>query len=511
MIRCKQIKQHPLVQPLCVVLSCFLQPTKFAQGEPGNPYGGFSPARLKAMWKLAFMLFLISYLVAIPIRLILTALMPGAYSSPNILSLPLPAFLLSPSLAWLAFLLDIAWPIMIIVCACIFLGAWFGRSFGITLALGGGIWIGVAIHTNAEAHGYLVILSTIVAIFGLISGITLASSRDIKSENRASAAVGHLVGIVLGTPLGIFAGLLGGYLGGFLTYTTMQNGLHWSPDLIKIVDVGGIVGAIISFLVAGFLALAVEAILRASIKTRVGMQTRVGVQRGLSTGWAFCLRGATIVGSTISLFISYQKVQVAQAIHNSFTSILLPNLPAALAAALAFMVGYYRLPLYPFSSISSMIACWASRRKPPKVFKYLHRSAIYWDECVFPRLPGLREMLYIAVTQNSRRALDEMQFVVKERPTQAWQVHQAMLEWLLRELETYEGLDQMQKVSDLLEPFLHPDSNYLNPTWVAPLIHLSNASLEVQRYLVFFERASRIEALRQMIEHLKRVQIDVAF
>src|SRR5581483_3968953 len=238
--------------------------------------------------------------------------------------------------------------------------------------LGGGIWAGVVIHTNIEANGYLVILSTIVAIFGLISGITLASARDIKSENRASAAVGHLGGIVLGTPLGIFAGLLGGYLGGFLTYTTMQNGLHWNPDLIKIVDVGGIVGAIICFLVAGFLALAVEAIIRASIKTRTDVQPSVGVQRGLSTGWAFCLTGSTIVGSTISLFISYQKVHVAQAIHNSLTAILLPNLPAALAAALVFMAGNYRLQLYPFSSLSSMMACWASRRNPPKVFKYLH-------------------------------------------------------------------------------------------------------------------------------------------
>src|SRR5581483_9805926 len=438
MIRYRQIKRHPFVQPLCIVLSCFFQPTKFAREEPGNPSERPFRERLPTLWKLAFMLFLISYLIAIPIRLILRDLIPGAYSSPNILSLPLPAFLLSPSLTWLAFLLDIAWPIMIVVCACIFFGAWFGRAFGITLALGGGIWAGVVIHTNIEANGYLVILSTIVAIFGLIIGITLASARDIKSENRASAAIGHLVGIVLGTPLGIFAGLLGGYLGGFLTYATLQNGLHWSPDLIKIVYVGNVVGASTGFLVAGFLALAVEAIIRASIKTKVGMQTRIGVQRGLSTGWAFCLEGGTIVGGSISLFISYQQVQGTQAIHNSLTAVLLPNLPAALAAALAFMAGNYRLPLYPFSRLSSMIACWGSRRNPPKVFKYLHRSAIYWDECVFLRLPGLQETRYIAVTQNSKIALKEIQFVVKERPTQAGQVHEAMLELILRELETYE-------------------------------------------------------------------------
>src|SRR5579885_903253 len=117
------------------------------------------------MWKLAPMLFLLAYLFSIPIRLILRDLVPGA-------------FLLDPSLAPPVLLLDIAWPIIIIVCACTLLGAWRGRAFGITLALGAGIWAGVAIHTNIEAAGYPAILSTILAIFGLISGITLASARD---------------------------------------------------------------------------------------------------------------------------------------------------------------------------------------------------------------------------------------------------------------------------------------------------------------------------------------------
>ncbi|HLG60471.1 MAG TPA: hypothetical protein VKY19_00955 [Ktedonosporobacter sp.] len=498
MMRYRQIKRHPFVQPLCIVSSCFLQPTKFAREEPGNPSERPFRERLQAMWKLAFMLFLISYFLAIPIRLILRAFIPGAFP-------------LDPSLAPPVLLLDIAWPIIIIACTCTLLGARYGRAFGITLALGGGIWAGVAIHTNIEAHGYLAILSTTLAMFGLISGITLASARDIKSENRASAAVGHLVGIVLGTPLGIFAGLLGGYLGGFLTYTTMRNGLHWSPDLIKIVDAGNIVGAITGFLTAGFLALAVDAAIQANIKARADRQTRVGVQRGLSTGWAFCLTGSVVVGGTISFYISYQTIPGTQVIQNSLTYIVLPNLPAALAAALVFMAGNYRLQLYPFSSLSSMIACWASRRNPPKVFKYLHRSALYWDECVFLRLPGLQEMLYIAVTQNPKIAWKEIQFVVKERPTQAGQVHQAMLELILRELETYEELDQMQKVATLLEPLLQPEAGYVNPAWVAPLIELSNASLEVQCYLIFFERASRIEALRRMIDHLKRVQPDTAF
>jgi len=442
------------------------------------------------------MLFLLSYLIAIPIRFILRAFIPGAFS-------------LDPSLAPPVLLLDIAWPIVIVVCTCTFLGAKFGRAFGIALALGGGIWAGVVIHTNAA--DYPVILSTTLAIFGLCCGMTLASAKDIKSKNRFPAVIGHLVGIVVGTPLGIFAGLQGGYIGGYLTYTTMQNDLHWTPDLTKIVGVGNVVGAITGFLVARFLGLAVEAAIQASIKTKVSEHTKVGVQRGLSTGRAFCLIGGTVVGGTISLYISYQKVLGIQTIQNSLTYIILPNLPAGLAAALAFMAGYYRLQLYPFSSLSSMIACWASRRNPPKVFEYLRWSAIYWDECVFLPLPGLQEMLYIAVTQNPRRALKEIQFVVEKRPTQAGQVHQAMLEWLLRELETYEGLDQMQKVAGLLEPFLHSDANYLNPAWVALFIHLSNASLQVRRYLVFFERANRIEALEQTIKHLKRVQLDVAF
>src|SRR5579885_2059245 len=328
MMRCRQIRRYPLVQPLCVILSSFLQPTKAAQGEPGNPYGGFSRARLKAMWKLAPMLFLLAYLFAIPIRLILRDLVPGAFP-------------LDPSLAPPILLLDIAWPIISVVCVCTLLGARYGRAFGITLALGAGIWAGVAIHTEAEAAGYLVILSTILAIFGLISGITLASARDIRSKDRFPAAVGHLIGIVVGTPLGIFGGLLGGYAGGFLTYTTLQNGLHWSPDLIKIVAVGNIVGAITSFLTAGFLALAVDAAIQANIKATASEQIRVGVKRGLSTGWAFCLTGSVVVGGTISLYISYQTLPGTQTIQNSLTAIVLPNLPAGLVAALVFIAGYY--------------------------------------------------------------------------------------------------------------------------------------------------------------------------
>lgn len=51
--------------------------------------------------------------------------------------------------------------------------------------------------------------------------------------------------------------------------------------------------------------------------------------------------------------------------------------------ALCYLIGYYRLPLYPFSAFSSLKASLASREKPAEVFRYLHRCSLYWDERVY--------------------------------------------------------------------------------------------------------------------------------
>lgn len=191
---------------------------------------------------------------------------------------------------------------------------------------------------------------------------------------------------------------------------------------------------------------------------------------------------------------------------NGLNAFILPNLSIVLVFFIAYMLGYYRLPLYPVSGWSSLRVYRASRKNPPLVFSYLHRSSLYWDGCVFLPLPGLKRSLYMAIDQDAHKTLAEIAFIVAERPTQMTNARSAMLEIVLRDLEECDTLRHIAQASDRLAEILQREDGLIDPRWVTPFSRLNDTSREATRYGLPMDRQSKRNALDEMILNLKRVR-----
>src|SRR5205823_11773082 len=91
-------------------------------------------------------------------------------------------------------------------------------------------------------------------------------------------------------------------------------------------------------------------------------------------------------------------------IPDGFMLSLMDNITTGIVGGVTFLAGYllgsYRLPLYPVSSSSSLRSYLASRKYPLQVFLQLHKSSLYWDERVFLPLPYLKQTLLLAADQS---------------------------------------------------------------------------------------------------------------
>ena len=185
------------------------------------------------------------------------------------------------------------------------------------------------------------------------------------------------------------------------------------------------------------------------------------------------------------------------------------------AVAIAFLVsytfGYYRLPLYPVSGLSSLRAYFASRKNPLQVFFHLHHSSLYWDERVFLPLPGLKDMLLLAAGQDIKQALEEIAFIVAERHQQIGVAQAASLEIAIHDLETCESIRDIARASQRLAEILPQEAALIDPRWVTPFARLNDASRDASRYIGPLGWKARRNALEDMIVNLEKVYPDTAF
>jgi len=177
----------------------------------------------------------------------------------------------------------------------------------------------------------------------------------------------------------------------------------------------------------------------------------------------------------------------------------------------SYMVGYYRLPLYPVSGISGLKAFFDSKKDPTRVFFYLHHSSLYWDECVFVPLPRLKDTLLLAAGQDIRLALDEVAFIVTERHQQIGAAQAASLEIVLHDLEMCESIRDIARASQRLSEILPQEAAVLDPRWVTPFARLNDASRDAARYCGPLGWNARHKALEDMLVNLERVYPNAVF
>jgi predicted transcriptional regulator len=300
-----------------------------------------------------------------------------------------------------------------------------------------------------------IVVGIVVGIaFGIGGGIAFGIGVGIGRGIVGGIGEGIVVGIGVGIGVGIVAGIAFGIVGGI--------GL----DIVVGIVVGiafGIVGGIgldiVRGIVGGILVGIVGGIL-------------VGIVGGIVGGIAGGIAGGMVGG--ISLIIGY-------------------------------MLGYFRLPLYLISGPSGLKNYVASHNNPQQVFTNLHHSSLYWDEKVYLPLPFLKHTLLIAVDEDIEKTLEEIAFIVAERPQQMRAAREAVSEIVVRHLETCNSLTKIAEATERLAEILPSESKLVDPRWVTPLARLRDAIQDATRYCSPVGRQARHQALEDMKSHLHRV------
>jgi hypothetical protein len=124
--------------------------------------------------------------------------------------------------------------------------------------------------------------------------------------------------------------------------------------------------------------------------------TAIGFSRGIAIAAVLGLVGGTgrglkwgIKGGIMGSLVGGLGWAIAWSLGRGTPAGALSGLLVAAMFLASYLVGYYRLLLYPVSGVSAFRTYRRSKKNPLRVFAYPHSSSLYWDECVFLPLPHL--------------------------------------------------------------------------------------------------------------------------
>jgi uncharacterized protein len=244
----------------------------------------------------------------------------------------------------------------------------------------------------------------------------------------------------------------------------------------------------------------------------------MGLAKGVAVAVVLGLVGGTgrgqrwgIMGGIIGSFVGGLAWAIASSLARGTIKGAIGGVLVAVAFLASYLLGYYRLLLYPVSGPSAFWAYRASRKNPLRVFAHLHSSSIYWDECVFLPLPHLRRILLIAVEQDVQLALKETAFIIDERPQQRHAALRTWLEVVLHDMEMRESIRDIARTVQRLGEVLPQELTLVNPRWVTPIARLADASREAARYCGPLSWQARRNAIEAMLAHLERIYPNTAF
>ncbi len=244
----------------------------------------------------------------------------------------------------------------------------------------------------------------------------------------------------------------------------------------------------------------------------------LGIIEGIAVALALgviagTIRGATwgMIGGILGALVGGIAWGGAWRITEGTTGVIGGSFAVAIVFLVSYTFGYYRLLLYPVSGLSGLLAYFTSRKNPLQVFFHLHHSSLYWDERVFLPLPGLKDMLLLAAGQDSKLALEEIAFIVAERPQQIGAAQAAALEITIHDLEQCESIRDIARASERLDEILPQEGPLMDSRWVTPFARLNDASRDAARYRGPLGWKARHNALEDMIANLEKVYPDAAF
>jgi uncharacterized protein len=379
-----------------------------------------------------------------------------------LLRLIIPMFLVSYPLALVGQTVLIPFHLVTPDTYGILLNATVGVIFGIILGIATSIILGIV---GSIPGGIILGIS-----FGIIDGIALAIALTIT--NRSS----HVITVVIASSiaLSIAGGITGGIVGGF-----------------TIAIVVGITGGI----VGGF-TIAIALAITGGSHSAINRGIVSGIAIGFAVGFAVANEGGFPVGMVDG---------IAGIIVAGYALGISSGFPIGIAIGFAYLLGYYRLPLYLASGPSACRAYLASRRNPTRVIDYLHRSSLYWDERVYLPLPFLKRTLFIMNHEAPEKILKEIAFILTERHQQLRVAQALALEIAMRDLESRKNLEQIAGASQHLAELLPPETNLSDPRWSTTIARLSNCSRDAMQAISPIGLQTRRQALDSMQSYLQNI------
>jgi uncharacterized protein len=479
--KARSIRRLFVLEPYLWLQCCFFQPVRFKHDFEMRSLS----QRLFMMLRLTPLLFLSSYTPALIIRIIIYLVRPDLYSSYAIYRF-VP---LSPAIGW--FLFDATWAAALSCLIAAVFGGLFSVRLGISLALALSLANGIIVNTVDDTF-----VGVIFGIaFGLALGITFNSAHALKEGGLEDVTIASALGILAGLVIGFLTGTIGGYWAGFALGTvdpTLQNELFFDGSIAGL-GVGGIMGC----LLAAFLG----RIVKGRIK---------GKDQAVSAGIKVSIAVAGAFGLAIGIPVGDRGVN-----YDTFTNGLLTGAIEVLIVGVGFfffyLISYYRLPLYPISAYSAIRAYLASKRQPQHTLYCLRHCSLHWDECVFLPLPYLKSMLLLASGGSLDGTLQEIDFIVRERPQQDWAAQAAAYELALRDLEKRTILYDIGQAHQQLALLLPAEVRSLNASAATVFHYLDDSSQEAASYYAQIDKRDRQEALERMMSSLQKIHVQTAF
>lgn len=244
-----------------------------------------------------------------------------------------------------------------------------------------------------------------------------------------------------------------------------------------------------------------------TIAISLGLVTGNG--RGFQWGILPGLVGGILCGLSWTLLSLFSEVTATGTIDSSLDIRICISLAFVFTGS--YIIGYYRIPLYPVGSLLWVRASLAGKKNPAGIFGYLHKSPLYWDECIFLPLPNLRQTLLVAAGQDIQQTLKEIAFVIDYRSQQRQAALLASIEIALRDMERRETIRDIAQASQRLTEILPAQIRLLAPELMKPFNRLDEASREAARYQGPLNWHMRRAALAEVIACLDKIYTDTAF
>lgn len=357
-----------------------------------------------------------------------------------------------------------------------------------------GVCIGVLIASIAQYRSYHYIINICTLIILLISLLSTAMYSSILS---------HIFSFVEIIVLTLFA----------ITGSVLAVGNDRKFWVVMSAVIVGIVSVFILAILSFLIIINTHTIILNIIFDILGVFALFSffmavMTRAISFGGERRITASTIVAitGTIALF----AITFISEVRNL---LLFRHFDVALPLVISYVLIFFRPHMYIADSFSMISTSFHVKRNPSHIFANLHRSALYWNELTYFPLPFLKDILLIGAAQDFKQTLQEVRFIIAERPRQIGAARIVSTEIALGYLERVTQIRDIAFVSEWLDETFPGaiKTPVFKASEVKMFAHLRNVSKEAARVRASLNWQARLNALQRLIDLLKNSSSTVFF